>query len=284
MDINRAALLIITHQAYHSLPMSNNDLNIIGLLNDLNRSLLSTAILLDEMHLVLNNEVSGYEFFWMANEQMKTSIEAFLELKLTFLYIINSKYKSEPNRDILTSFNSSLQRLEEENQSSKYAWYVIHTLSRHEAVVERALHRKTIETFLPRITIPSRRQDRKLFIKVPLFPGYIFVNTLLDLPLYHKIIKLKGVLKILGSKNHFEVVPTETVESIRIVVSSGRPFHPCPILTKGRRVRIMEGPLAGATGIITYRSKKERNLVVSVDIFQQAVTVALEDEAVAPYL
>ena len=57
------------------------------------------------------------------------------------------------------------------------AWYVLHTKSRFENVVNEGLLGKEKEVYLPKILVRSRRRDRKAMIRVPLFPGYIFVKT-----------------------------------------------------------------------------------------------------------
>ncbi|MFQ5486682.1 MAG: transcription termination/antitermination NusG family protein, partial [Desulfobacterales bacterium] len=57
------------------------------------------------------------------------------------------------------------------------SWYVLHTRSRFENVVSESLINKSMEVFLPKIQVKSRRRDRKMLIRVPLFPGYLFVKT-----------------------------------------------------------------------------------------------------------
>ena len=163
------------------------------------------------------------------------------------------------------------------------AWYVIHARSQHEAKVESALQHKGLEIFLPRITVRSRRQDRRVFLQVPLFPGYLFVHTVLESFAYHEIIKLPGVVRLLGINGHPRPVPPEQVDSIKAIVESDRPYYPWAYLGQGRQVRIMEGPLAGTIGIILRRREKKRRLVVAVELFQRSVAVELEDEAVEPY-
>ena len=49
-------------------------------------------------------------------------------------------------------------------------WYVLHTKSRHESVVNDGLMKKSIEVYLPKVTVRSKRRDRKVTIRVPLFP------------------------------------------------------------------------------------------------------------------
>ncbi|MFO7644655.1 MAG: transcription termination/antitermination NusG family protein, partial [Desulfosarcina sp.] len=40
------------------------------------------------------------------------------------------------------------------------AWFALHTKSRFENVVNEGLTKKTVEVFLPKITVKSRRRDR----------------------------------------------------------------------------------------------------------------------------
>jgi transcription antitermination factor NusG len=162
-------------------------------------------------------------------------------------------------------------------------WYVIHARSRHEAKVESALQQKGFEIFLPRITVRSRRQDRRVFLNVPLFPGYLFVHSVLDSFAYHEIIKLSGVVRLLGINRQSRPVPAAQVESIKAIVESDRPYYPWAYLGQGEPVRILEGPLAGTTGIILRWQEKKRRLVVEVELFQRSVAVELEDEAVELY-
>jgi len=162
-------------------------------------------------------------------------------------------------------------------------WYVIHARSRHEAKVELALRQKGLEIFLPRVVVRSRRQDRKLLLEVPLFPGYLFIHTALEPEAYYEIIKLKSVVRILGGKAGPRPVPSETVDSIKAIAASARPFYPGPYLKCGMKVCITEGPLAGTVGVLLKRRDKKRRLVVAVELFQRSVAVELEDEAIEPW-
>ena len=163
------------------------------------------------------------------------------------------------------------------------AWYVVHTRSRHEATVETALRLKGLETFLPRIKTPSRRRDRKVILDLPLFPGYLFIQSDLEPASYLNIIRLRGVVRVLGNKRSFTPVSLETLESIRSMIDSGRPYYRHPFLKRGTNVRIIEGPLAGISGIILEEKEKKRKLVVSVELFRRSVAVELENDAVEPY-
>jgi len=114
-------------------------------------------------------------------------------------------------------------------------WYVIHARSKHEAKVETALQQKGLEIFLPRVTVRSRRQDRRVFLNIPLFPGYLFVHTVLDSFAYHEIIKLPGVVRLLGTQGEPRPLQPGQVDSIRAVVRATGPTTPGIIWVRASR-------------------------------------------------
>jgi transcription antitermination factor NusG len=164
----------------------------------------------------------------------------------------------------------------------KRHWYVIQTQSRHEDKVETRLSRKGLETFLPRVTYPSRRRDRKVILKAPLFPGYLFIHAELDPVTFHRVIRVDGIVRFLG---HGSPTPLaiEVIASIRSIVEGDRPFYPWRYLEKGKKVRVIDGPLTGVIGTIIGKKEKKRRLVVAVEIFKRSVAVELDDEAVEPW-
>ena len=162
------------------------------------------------------------------------------------------------------------------------AWYAIYTRSRHEAKVDGCLAKKGLVSFLPRITVPSRRRDRRQLIAAPLFPGYLFVNTKLSPESYHQVINIPGVVKILGIKGCFISIPPTTIESLQRIVTSARPYYPWEYLAKGDQIRIQEGPLAGVVGTLVARKDKHRRLVVTVELFKRSVAVELDSDLVEP--
>jgi transcription termination/antitermination protein NusG len=157
---------------------------------------------------------------------------------------------------------------------------VVHTCCHHESRVEERLRQKGLEVFLPRLTVVRRWRDRKKLLKLPLFPGYLFVRDVLETPTYYDIIKLPGVVRLLGKNGRLESVPPATIESLKLTVASDRPYYPYRYLLKGKWVRVVEGPLAGVIGIIREHKDQKRKVVVEVELFRRAMAVELADEAV----
>ena len=161
-------------------------------------------------------------------------------------------------------------------------WYIIHIRNRHELKVAGGLTKKNLEIFLPIILERSQCRDRLRMLETPLFPGYLFVHTDLNYSDYYHIIRQDGVVRILGIKGQFTPVPEETIASIRKLINSGQSIFPWSQLKLGKRLRVVNGPLAGAIGVIMRLKKGGRLLVVGVELLGRSICVELADDTVEP--
>jgi transcription elongation factor/antiterminator RfaH len=159
------------------------------------------------------------------------------------------------------------------------AWYVLHTRSRFENVVNEALEKKTKEVFLPKILVRSTRRDRKAMIRVPLFPGYVFVKTDLNPNEHLDILKTVGAVRLIGSKDGPVSVPDATIESLKIMVTADKPVTTGQKYRKGDHVVVVRGPFAGVTGIFI-RYKGNERVVVNIDALGQSAGVEVAEEDV----
>ena len=92
-------------------------------------------------------------------------------------------------------------------------WYALLTRSRFENVVTKNIQKKSIEVFLPKIKVKSKRRDRRLMIDVPLFPGYVFVNISLDPREQLHVLKTIGAVRLPGLSRR---TPCSTRRTYRI--------------------------------------------------------------------
>lgn len=163
------------------------------------------------------------------------------------------------------------------------AWYVLHTKSRFENVVNEGLIKKSMEVFLPKIQVKSKRRDRRVVIRAPLFPGYLFVKT--DLNPYEQIeiVKTTGAVRLIGTKDGPVPVPSETIDSLKIMVCGTDTVITDKRLKKGDRVMVLYGPFAGITGIFV-RYKSKGRVFVNIDAMGQSagIDVCEEDIEILP--
>lgn len=155
-------------------------------------------------------------------------------------------------------------------------WYAIQTNSRHEQVVYDRLSGKDFEIFLPKIEVWSRRKDRKKRIQVPMFRGYLFVHTLLQNDNWLSILKTPGVASIISTADGPASIPEDEINSIRILLDNDTLVNPYPFLEVGKHVRVVNGPLAGAEGILLETREEKNKLIVSVTLLQRSVSVEID--------
>jgi transcription antitermination factor NusG len=161
-------------------------------------------------------------------------------------------------------------------------WYAAYTKCHHERSTETLICGKGIATFLPQIIVPSKRRDRKVLIRRPLFPNYLFVRLDQDQGNWLKVFRTPGVVRICGNGRPMPI-PDEDINTIRIFVESDRNIYPLPFLTVGSRVQVISGPLTGAIGVLTKEDHKRRQLVVSIELMGQSVAATLHDDEIRPY-
>lgn len=159
-------------------------------------------------------------------------------------------------------------------------WYAVYSRSRHEKVVEQELQRKGIETFLPLREILSQWKDRKQRVHVPLFSGYVFVHV----PVRQRrldIMKVPGVVRIVGFNNIPETIPDEEIEAVQAFLQTTIKYDPYPYLNVGRRVEIRRGSLKGLQGILV-KKKNKFKFILSVHLIQQSVALEIDASDVEP--
>ena len=155
-------------------------------------------------------------------------------------------------------------------------WYVLHTKSRFENVVNDGLGKKSIEVFLPKVTVRSKRRDRKVMIRVPLFPGYLFVRTNLAPQSHLEIVKTAGAVRLIGNRQGPVPVPDETIDSLKIMVNSDHAVTTGHRLQKGDKVLVVQGPFAGVAGIFVRYGARGR-VVVNIEALGQYAGVEVSE-------
>jgi transcription antitermination factor NusG len=149
-------------------------------------------------------------------------------------------------------------------------WYAAYTCANHEKRVREQLERRSVESFLPVYETVRRWKDRRVQLEMPLFPGYVFVHLVLRDRL--SVLQTPSVVRLVGFGDQPAALPDQEIEALKKGLSSGVRAEPHPYLTKGRRVRLKSGPLAGMQGILLRRRGNFR-VVIAIDLIQRAVAV-----------
>ena len=163
--------------------------------------------------------------------------------------------------------------------SAAPAWYAAYTHPRHEKKVAQQLKDRGIEHFLPIYRSVRRWKDRRKELDLVLFPGYVFVHTLLTERL--RVLELPGVVRFVSFNGQPAALPCDDVEALRNGLAHGLRLENHPYLTVGRRVKVIHGPLTGAQGILL-RVKNNWRLVIAIDAIMRSVCVEIDEADVVP--
>lgn len=154
-------------------------------------------------------------------------------------------------------------------------WYVFYTKSRQEKKVRDLLLQDGYEVFLPMHKIMRQWSDRKKKIDVPLFNSYIFVRDF-----EHRIadiLRTPGVAWNIRHNGKPAILREDEFELIQRFVTTGYFLETSGNVATfqvGDKAKILDGPLAGVTGVLTGQDKNQRFNIVLEGI-QQVIQVQL---------
>ena len=144
-------------------------------------------------------------------------------------------------------------------------------------MVNEGLVKKSIEVFLPKIQVRSKRRDRKAMIRVPLYPGYLFVKSDLDPYKHLEIVKTVGAVRLIGNKDGPISVPSDTIKSLEIMVGGNNTVITGSRFKKGDRVVVLYGAFTGVIGtFVRYRGKGR--VIVNIEALGQFAGAEVSEE------
>ncbi len=162
--------------------------------------------------------------------------------------------------------------------SLQLCWYAAYTRANHEKRVRDQLEQRSVESFLPLYGTSRRWKDRWMRLRMPLFPGYVFVRMA---PVDRlRVLQVPSVVRLVGFDGHLSQLPDEEIEGLKKGLAGVR-AEPHPFLTVGRRVRIKCGPLEGRQGVLL-RRKGILRVVLSIDLIMRSIAVDIDVADVEP--
>lgn len=147
-------------------------------------------------------------------------------------------------------------------------WYAVTVRPRHEFSAAEALAARDVVAYVP--SYKSRRQwtDRMKTVEWPLIPGYVFVQF--DRGSRTAVLQSNGVTSLVQLGGQPAPIPDLEIESLRTLLASGYPLEPVPGLVPGERIRVENGPLAGAVGVFLKRRGADC-MAVTVELLGRSV-------------
>ncbi|MBU1706582.1 transcription termination/antitermination protein NusG [bacterium] len=170
-------------------------------------------------------------------------------------------------------------------EQDKKQWYVIHVFTGQEEKIRNYLleeakrqgvAEKLAQVLIPKEEIVEMRDGKKRMKTRIFFPGYLFVEMLLDRSTEHLIMNTPQVIEF-GRRNKPQPLPKREVDRIlgRCSDAEGREVVEVPFRVDDT-IRVIDGPFKDFTGIVREISVEKRKLKVMVSIFGRSTPVELD--------
>ncbi|MDE3083823.1 MAG: antitermination protein NusG [Verrucomicrobiota bacterium] len=152
-------------------------------------------------------------------------------------------------------------------------WYGCHTRPRCEKKFAELMRAEGFAHYLPLMPSVRRYHNQTKRFTKPLFTGYVFAR-----------VPLEKKARVYQQDLLARVLPVEDeprflrqLEGVRSIVASGYELSLMPLLTRGRCVKVIGGPLHGLQGVVDDPSNPN-GVVLSVDVLRQGLFVKIPAE------
>ena len=173
------------------------------------------------------------------------------------------------------------------NTNPDLRWYIVHAYSGMEKAVERniaeRIARAGVENKFGRILVPTEevveiKNGTRKTTERRLFPGYVFVEMVMDDDTWHLVKHTNKVTGFVGGvKNRPAPISEDEVRKIVNQMQEGtdKPRHKVEFVV-GEYVRVKEGPFTDFNGSVEEVNYEKSKVRVSVMIFGRSTPVELE--------
>ena len=145
------------------------------------------------------------------------------------------------------------------------SWFAVYSKPRQEHEALRQLERQGFTCFLPRAINPYQKRTKTRQPAVePLFPRYLFLRAVPSQQNLAPVRSTRGVVGLVRTGTRLVTVPEGIITALqaRQDPETGLIALEATPLNQGDRVRVFDGPFAGAEGILQQRCGQDRSLLL----------------------
>jgi len=170
--------------------------------------------------------------------------------------------------------------------SGEKKWYIVHTYSGHEnkaklTLLERVRNANLTEYFgevlVPTESVMEVVKGQRRTTTRKFFPGYMFVQMVLDDRTFHLVKNTPKITGFLGGTKPTPV-PEREITGVQTNMSEGGKPKPKArvVFEAGDSVRVIDGPFANFSATVEEVKSDKQKLKVSLSMFGRATSVELD--------
>ena len=171
-------------------------------------------------------------------------------------------------------------------EAGEKKWYIVHTYSGHEnkaklTLLERVRNANLTEYFgevlVPTESVMEVVKGQRRTTTRKFFPGYMFVQMVLDDRTFHLVKNTPKITGFLGGTKPTPV-PAREITGVQTNMSEGHKPKPKTrvVFEAGDSVRVIDGPFASFSATVEEVKADKQKLKVSLSMFGRATSVELD--------
>ena len=157
-------------------------------------------------------------------------------------------------------------------------WYLLQTKPNAHIIACDNLRRQGFDVFLPIISKTIKKQGRFVDITAPLFPGYLFMGTLIQPILWKSVNGTRGISKAVTLDGVYRSISAHIIEGLQSRCNKDGVIQSLNGIVSGDRTKIERGPFAEFICTVE-QIKDDQRAWVLIDLLQQQIRaeVSLDD-------
>ena len=167
-------------------------------------------------------------------------------------------------------------------------WYILQCYSSQEykvlARLTMIIEHEKLQDKIFRILVPEEetieiKDNKRLEKTTKIYPGYVFIQAIMNEDLWFSVRKIVGVSKFIGTKN--KPTPVREEEILRILRKIGEKTKKIEVdFETGEIIKVIGGPFRGYSGPISEINGERGKLKALISIFGRETPVELDFDQV----
>ena len=141
-------------------------------------------------------------------------------------------------------------------------WYLVHCKPRQEHRAQENLNNQSINSFLPTLNVEKVLRGKRQKVQEVMFPGYLFVELLVNGEHWSKIRSTRGVRDFVKFGGEPAKISQDLLEQLKVIDTELVTNVADKTPKTGDPVRIMSGPFKDLQGVFQIADGEKRSIVL----------------------
>ncbi|MGO4529158.1 antiterminator LoaP [Paenibacillus sp. 2TAF8] len=170
-------------------------------------------------------------------------------------------------------------------------WYAIYVQSGRESqiksIIEKRFDSNELQCLLPKRKVPERREGKVTHVVKLMFPGYLFLHTVMNAKRYYEIREIPNVYRLLrytynesssNQEEYFQTICPQEIKVIMRLLNENEIIEYSQVDCSNTNVKVFSGPLKGLEDIIQKVDKRKKRAKIQISLLDEKkiIEVGLE--------